>query len=145
MKTLFCLTVALIAFAVTPVHAQQSTPVRLLAGTTWGIAASQTSNYTAVASVRACNTAGIQTHTKLDGAGTEAVVFKFAKSADGSVFETTPSILITNTCTGATDVDKFSAIDVTGVHTIKLTSIVNGSAANLTNIYAVVHVKNFTR
>src|SRR5207244_3981686 len=123
--------------------AQQYAPVVLLTGGTQNISAAVTSNYTAVVNVRSADTVAIHAGFKMSGAGTDDVVFSFAKSADGAIFETTPSILITNTPNGGTRVEKLAIVDVTGVHTIKLVSIANASATRyLTNLVVDVGVKN---
>jgi hypothetical protein len=124
-------------------HAQQFQPVTLLTAQT--IAATATSNYTAVVNCRVADTIGILTSSTLSGSGTDDIVFKFSKSHDGVTFETTPSVLITNVSNGTTAVNKFSAVDVTGVHTLKLASIVNGSASRTVTNTVKAGVKNFLR
>jgi hypothetical protein len=104
-----------------------------------------TGTYTLPVNVRAADSVGITTKTCLDGAGTEEIIFKFAKSVDGVYFETTPSILVTNTSNGTTQVISFKTVDVTGAHTIRLASVVNGSSGQVVTNYVYVGVKNFLR
>lgn len=134
---------AILSFAALAVQAQQYQVVSLVPATQT-VLATGTTNFTAYVNVRKCDTAGIYIEAKLDGAGTDDIVWKFSKSPDGSHFETTPSISITNVANGTTLVKAFKAVDVTGVHTLKLVSCLNNSAAqNLTNIVVIVGVKNF--
>jgi hypothetical protein len=95
---------------------------------------SATSNYTATISVRGANKVGIGQTFQLNGAGTGGNILKIAKSSDGTVFETTPSILITNASAGTTATYYFNEVTVSGCAAIRLTSVVNGSAAALTNV-----------
>lgn len=127
-------TVALV-FLFTPIqaHAQATAPVTLL--TTHTVPASGTSNYTAVVNVPRSATVGILTQSTLSGSGTDDIVWSFSKSADGATFETTPSVLITNTSNGTTTVNKYTAVDVSGVYALKLVSVVNNSSSRvLTNV-----------
>ncbi len=144
MKKLFI--AATLAAALTlscAVHAQQYSVVPLV--TLLTVPASGTSNYTAVVNCRAANTVGITTYSALSGSGTEGMVWSFSKSADGSVFETTPSVTITNTSNGTTPVKKFTVVDVTGVHTLKLVSVVNGNSSYVLTNSVTAGVKNFVR
>lgn len=95
---------------------------------------SATSNYTATVSVRGANTCGIGQTFQLNGAGSSGNIIKIKKSADGVNFETTPSILITNVSAGTTATYYFNQITVSGCAAIQLSSVVNGSAAALTNV-----------
>lgn len=95
---------------------------------------SATSNYTSTISVRGANKVGIGQTFQLNGAGTGGNILKIAKSADGVTFETTPSILITNVSAGTTATHYFNEVTVSGAAAIRLTSVVNGSAAALTNV-----------
>jgi hypothetical protein len=126
------LSAALLLAAALSVSAQRYDTVTLSSAAT--VAATATSNYTAVVSVRGANSLALLTTCTLNGAGTDDIIFKFSKSLNGSTFETTPSILITNVANGTTAVNKISVVDASGVHSIKLASIINGSAAQvLTN------------
>lgn len=146
MKRFLALTLAAIGFAIVSAPtavAQSYEPITLLSGGTRNISAGATSNYTSTVFCPRADFVGILTGTKLTGAGTEGIIFKFSKSMDGATYETTPSVLITNTSNGATAVNKFTVIDVTGVHTLKLASIVNGSSGEaVTNLTVKVGVKN---
>lgn len=101
---------------------------------------SATSNYTAVVNVRNADTVGIFTKFQLNGAGTGGNIVKFSKSVDGTNFETTPSILITNVSAGTTAQYYFTKVDVAGAAAIRLESVVNGSAAALTNVFIKVGI-----
>ncbi len=143
--SLSILTIAALHVLTNAATAQQFQPVTLLNGGTQFITAGSTSNYTAVVNVRGAEKVGILTGTKLINTGTEDIVFKFSKSMDGSTFETTPSILITNVCTGATAVNQITVVDVSGVHTLKLATIISASARDTTNVTVRVGVKNFSK
>lgn len=116
-------------------------PVTLLSITTHALTVtnSATSNYVVsattpvVASVRGANKVGIGVKNQYNGAGSTAIIYKFSKSVDGSNFETTPSILVTNTPNGTTATYYFTEATVSGCAAIKLETIVNGSAAAITN------------
>ncbi len=144
MKTLFAIAFAsVLSFAA---HAQQYHSVALLLGGTVNITAGSTSNYTSSVNVRGADNVAIYTSHKLNGSGTDGIIFKFKKSADGSNFETTPSILITNAANGTSAVLTVSPVSVAGCHSIQLSSIVNGvSGQAVTNLFVTVGVKNFFR
>jgi predicted chitinase len=99
---------------------------------------SATSNYTATVSVRGANKIGIGIKNQYNGAGSTANIYKFAKSADGVNFETTPSILVTNTPNGSTATYYFTEATVSGCAAVQLTQIVNGSAAAITNAFVKI-------
>jgi hypothetical protein len=101
---------------------------------------SATSNYTAVVNVKKADTVGIFTKFQLNGAGSSGNIIKFSKSVDGSNFETTPSILITNVSNGTTPAYYFNSVSVAGAAAIRLESVVNGSAAALTNVLIQVGI-----
>lgn len=138
---IFALTAALALPAA--VHAQQYPVLTLVNALT--VPASGTSNYTAVVNCRAANYVAINTYSALSGSGTDDIVWKFSKSADGITFETTPSVAITNTANGTTPVNKVSIVDVTGVHTIKLVSVLNNSSSRVLTNTVTAGVKNFVR
>lgn len=144
MKTLCSLCVLLLSFAAA--SAQQYQAVQLLLGGTANITGGSTSNYTASVNVRGADNVAIYTSHKLNGAGTDGIIFKFSKSADGSNFETTPSILFTNTAAGTGAVLTITPVSVVGCHSIRLASIVNGvSGQAVTNLFVTVGVKNIFR
>lgn len=93
-----------------------------------------TSNYTARVSVRGANSVGVGTKIQLNGSGTDGIIYKFKKSADGQNFETTPSLLVTNAAAGTTATYYFTKVDVSGCAAIELSSVVNGvSGQAITN------------
>lgn len=115
----------------------------LLSGGTQNIPAGGTSNYTATANVRYAETAGIYMSYKLTGAGTDNIIFKFSKSVDGSNYEGTPSVLITNAANGTTAVHHVTTQSVVGLSDLKLASIVNGSSGEaITNLVVKIGIKN---
>jgi hypothetical protein len=142
MKKLLLSLVAVAALAVSAA-AQQYQPLTLQSLVT--VAGGATGTYTLPVNVRGANYVGIFTKSTLNGAGTEGIIYKFKKSMDGVNFETTPSILITNTSNGTTSVANFNAVDVSGVHTILLSSVVNGSSGQIVTNTVMVGVKNFLR
>jgi hypothetical protein len=100
-----------------------------------------TSNYTAVANVRKADVVGIMTKLQLNGAGTDGSIFKFKKSVDGTNFESTPSILITNAANGTTAAYYFNQVTVSGARAIQLSSVVNGTSGQaLTNVFVQVGI-----
>jgi hypothetical protein len=135
--------IAALAFAGFIAQAQQYQPVVLQSLVK--INGGATGTYTLPVNVRGANTVGVQTTSCLAGSGSEEIIYKFKKSADGATFETTPSILVTNTSNGTTPVVQFTAVDVTGVHTIQLASVVNGSSGYVVTNSVTVGVKNFLR
>jgi len=145
MKT-FLSVLTVLSGLVLSASAQQYQAVQLLLGGTVNITAGSTSNYTASVNVRGAEYASIYTSHKLNGSGTDGIIFKFKKSTDGSNFETTPSILITNAANGTSAVLTVSPVSVAGVHSIQLSSIVNGvSGQAVTNLFVTVGVKNVFR
>ena len=127
------------------IQAQQYQPVALLTGGTANISGSATSNYTHVVNVRGADNVGLYASWSIGSSSTDDVIFKLSKSANGAVFETTPSVLITNVCDGTNVVKYFNAISTLGVHSLQLSSIVNGATNFLTNLTVTVGVKNFFR
>jgi hypothetical protein len=81
---------------------------------------------------------GVMTKVQLNGAGSTANIFKFARSTDGVDYETTPGLLITNTPNGTTATYTFNTLTLGGARYIKLTQIVNGSAAAITNAFVKI-------
>lgn len=139
MKKLFLSLIALAAVAVSA-QAQQYQVVNLATSAT--LTNSATGTYSAVVNCRAANQVGILTTSVLSGAGTDDIVFSFSKSADGVNFETTPSVTVTNASNGATAVKKYTVVDVTGVHTLKLVSVLNNSTNRTLTHSVVAGVKN---
>jgi hypothetical protein len=131
------------ALMTSPAHAQagydRATPLTIASLATT-ITNSATSNYTAVVNVRKADTVGIFQKFQLNGAGTGGNIIKFSKSVDGVNFETTPSILITNASAGTTATYYFNSVSVAGAAAIRLESVVNGSAAALTNVLIQVGI-----
>lgn len=73
--------------------------------------------------------------------GTPAIVFRFASSVDGTIYETTPKWVIT--CSGATN----TCIVITNLSTyaypyLRLSTIENTNSAVITNVSIVYNIKN---
>jgi len=83
---------------------------------------------------------GIQVKTQLTAAGTTGAQFKFAKSTDGTTYETTPSIVLTVANAGTTSVSAVTNVTMDGVGWIRLASMGNGDddgvLTNTTVIYS---------
>lgn len=119
------------------VHAQQYNTGSI----TTVVAASTTTNTTSgigVFAVQKYEDVTIWTNTKIADSGTDNTVVSFAKSADGTTYETVPSVVITVANTGTTAVNTITNINVGAAGYLKLVSVVNGDASgNLTNIVTV--------
>lgn len=141
MKKLLSL-IAVAVLGVATANAQSTyETVTLVAANSLSIEDGATSNYTSVVNVRKADIVGIQTAIQLEGAGTDGIIFKFKKSVDGSLFETTPSILITNAAAGTTLTHYFNQVTVSGAQAIQLSSIVNGvSGQAITNFSVKVGI-----
>jgi hypothetical protein len=135
------LSIAGLAFTAQAQDVPTFKPITLLSITTHALTVtnSATSNYVVsattpvAASVRGANKIGIGVKNQYNGAGSTAIIYKLAKSADGVNYETTPSILVTNTPNGTTATYYFTEATVSGCASVMLTQIVNGSAAAITN------------
>lgn len=93
--------------------------------------------YVTIYDVNGSSYVGIQCNAiQLNGAGTNSPTIKFAKSVDGTTFETTPSItLAAVTLNGTTAVNTYDAVSTEGVKSLKLVSVVNGvSGQAITNL-----------
>jgi hypothetical protein len=141
MKKLFIAIVAAVGALTTNAQHQEKART-LLEITTHAltITNSATSNYVQTATTPVTsdeltgqNTVGVLTKIQYNGAGSTACIFKFSRSVDGTNFESTPGLLITNTPNGATATYTFTPMTVSGAKYIKLETIVNGSAAAITN------------
>jgi hypothetical protein len=76
----------------------------------------------------------LQVQAKSMEACTGNTFVKFAKSYNGTDFETVPSLTLTVPMNGTTVVKYFSASQVDGVFALKLDSIQNTNAQAITNI-----------
>lgn len=129
--------------AALPLRAQLRAPVTLLSA--GNVLTGTTSNYLATAVCSLADYAGINVSFHLDAAGTDNVVLSLAKSADGAVFETTPSVTVTVAANGTNTVNAFSSATVQGAYALRLVSIAGSTNANTTNIVVKVFPKNFLR
>jgi len=146
MKNLFrdLLSLALViaGLVVFALPARATGEVYLLSAATQNVSASATSNYTAVVNVRLSEYAGARISFKLTAAGTDNVLVKWAKSADGAHFETTPSITTTIAANGTNTVEVFAPLTVQGVQALELVQIVGSTNGAMTNLVVSVFPKN---
>jgi hypothetical protein len=96
--------------------------------TTW-----YTTNSAVIAVTKASNVA-LQVEHKLNGAGTSAIIFRFAASADGTTW-TDSYLLVTNTAAGTTLVSSTRDVSVGAIGFLRLTSINNANANAVTNLF----------
>lgn len=122
-------------------QAQVNTKTLLSAGT---VTSGATSNYTAAVSLDKVSTFGVQFSFAATGAGSGDVVAAFAYSGDGTNFETTPSLSITNAGNGTTTVVSFNSVTLKPAKEIKLVSIKNSAGADITNVTVKV-AQTFTK
>jgi hypothetical protein len=105
------------------------------------VAASTTTNTaagTGVFGVTKYEDVCIWVNSKIADSGTDNTVVNFSKSADGTTYETTPSVVITVANTGTVNVNTITNINVGAAGYLKLVSVVNGDGSgNLTNIVTV--------
>jgi hypothetical protein len=136
--------VSLIAFAIlalaftVPVKAQ-SYNLKYIGGPTANSPAStdNTTWYTtnsAVIAVTKASDVALQVDSKLQGAGTSAVIFRFAASADGASW-TSSYLLVTNTANGTTLVSSTRNLTLGGIGFLRLESINNANATAVTNLF----------
>lgn len=88
--------------------------------------------------VRPYSNVAIQVSFKLSGSGTSNIVASFAKSVDGTTFETTPSVTVTVAASGTTTVSGVSNVALGGVGWLKLVSVTN---ANTPSTVAELSIK----
>ena len=141
---------SIIAFAVTSLfyveQAAAQTPnvytVGAFSGLTSAVNASTTATPGNTFSVSEFENAGIQITLKASTTNTTLVTFNFAKSVDSTTYESTPSVAITVTPNGVTEVSKFTNVSVSGVAGLKLVSIENSNANGyITNIAVKYRLK----
>jgi hypothetical protein len=110
-------------------------------GGTNNIAGSTTSTPGSTIACSEFDNVGIQFGVAAMSASTSPVILSISKSLDGSTYETTPSILITNTLNGATAVVTVNTFSIPSAATLKLVSINNGATPAITNITIKVRFK----
>lgn len=137
------LVIASIAITAIAAQAQSRQPATLL--NPGNVTTSGTSNYTAAVVVNTADYCGIGISFKLDGAGTDPLLFKFAKSVDGTTFESTPSVTVSVSANGTSTVNAFSSATVQGAWALRLAQIVGSTNANATNIVVKAFPKSFLR
>jgi hypothetical protein len=143
MKTIKMLGLALAAVVVSLVAAPTVRAQQYNTGSfTTVVAASTTSNYTssAVFTCTKYEDVSIWVQSKIADAGTDNTTVSFAKSVDGTTYETTPSVVVTIANTGTTTVNTITNINVGAAGYLRLSSIVNGDtgdALTVTNTFAV--------
>jgi len=153
MKKLLC--IAAVAFtALVSANAQTYEIVPLLSfanrptalATGWLVDEGDTTNYTALnktVNVKNAEAVVVAVGGALAGTGTGDVEIYFQKSADGTVWETLPSIALTNVSTSNTRAEYVHNVSVPGAQWLRLHSIKNADdAEDLTNIVVSVGIKS---
>jgi len=153
MKTLI-LIAALAVASITSTFAQSYEKVVLLStasglanslATGWLVDEGDTTNYTALnltARVGQAEKVAVAVGAALVGTGTGDLEIYFQRSLDGVLWETTPSIALTNVSTSNTRKENVHLVDVGGVQYIRLHSIKNADdAEDATNIVVSVGIK----
>jgi hypothetical protein len=132
---------AAVAILATVAQAQQYTAASLTV--TSNIAAASTNSpASAVRAVTRNRHAAIATSFAMTGAGTPNVVFSFSRSADGTNYETTPSLVITNAANGTNTVTSITNLDLGAAGWLKLVSVANTNASTaITNLAVKVSTK----
>lgn len=131
--------IAFAAIALTQSVQAQSYNISYIGGATANSPASTdnttwyTTNSTPIAITKASNVA-LQVESKLQGAGTSAVIFRFGASADGVTY-TSNYLLVTNTAAGTTLVSSVRDVAVGGIGFLRLESINNANATAVTNLF----------
>ena len=145
-KFLFAIATALTLASVQAQNATYFTSTLIPTGTATVGNGATLSPTNKVVAVNKAETVGIYCSFTLNGNKTNSPTVKFSKSVDGTNFETTPSITlaaVTLSGVSGTAVKTFDAVDVTGVHSIRLESVLNGASdQSITNLVVAVGVKN---
>ena len=106
-----------------------------LNGGTNNVVGATTNTYAIVVDIQKQSHTGFQVTAKYDGACTGTALLSFARTVDGTTYETTPGITLTTAAgNGTTLVTTFGVQQVDGIQKLKLVSIGNTNAAALTNI-----------
>lgn len=141
MKKFILSLLALVAITITA-SAQYSSAVSetIMPGGTNNVAATATNDYSGfttgfIIRCKLQSYAGIYVSAKASDASTGTLPLKFAKSYDGTNFETVPSVTVTLTLTGTNTAKAFSAPQVDGVHSLKLATVGNANAVDVTNLF----------
>lgn len=143
-KLLFVIAFASFALSASAQVTQSYTTKALIPAGTLTVAASTTTTCTNLAvDVSNATSVGVYAKFQLDGSGTNSPTVKFAKSIDGTNYETTPSLSLNAVqLNGTTAVETFTKLDADGARYIKLISVQNGSSGqSLSNIVVTVGTK----
>jgi len=116
--------IALVAFLSAPAQAQTAT---LSTGTNVIAASGTLSPTNAVISIQKHLNLGLQASFALSGTGTGNIVLSFAKSLDGTTFETTPSVTLTIAASGTNTVSGLTNVSMGAVPKLKLVSVTNAN------------------
>jgi len=122
------------------VSAQQYTLTTLLSATNT-VAASTSSNYTASATLTKHDNVALLLSFTHAGAGTDACTFTFDRSLDGSTWETTGNWVVSVAANGNTQVNVVTNLSLGAVGYLRIRTIDNGVAEDMTNIVVKVATK----
>ena len=107
-----------------------------------GLAAVTETNPAAVVTLTKWDDVAVQVSGKLDDAGTDVTVVKFARSVDGVNYSTTPGLLMHLTHAGTVTTSCISNWNLGAIGYIKCVAISNAAAtANVTNLVIKVAQK----
>jgi len=139
-KFLFLITL----FAAVMVASAQSPGVYTFGGFNGGtnnVAFSATNSPAKTIAVSDYDNVGIQISLASTNTATGNVIFKFAHSADTSLYETAPATSITVALDGTNTVTKYTNVSIPSTAALKLTSIENGNLFHVTNIVVKMRFK----
>lgn len=83
----------------------------------------------------------VGTKIKMDAADTSGLVFTFAKSVNGTDWETVPSLLVTNAATGTNAAHYVQNVDLGAVGWLRLVSVVNPGTNSVTELKVTISTK----
>jgi hypothetical protein len=84
---------------------------------------------------------GLLISFRLDGAGTDSIVFKFYESLDGTTYDDTAVSTITMTANGTNLVSSVTPLDLGAVGYLRLGYLANPSSSGITNLIIKVAEK----
>jgi hypothetical protein len=146
MKKLLLTFVALVAFIalsnITSYAQAYSLQTTSLNGGTNNVATATTNTSFAVTLVGTRSTVmGVQARFKLNGAGTDSIVFKFDHSIDGTNWKAAGTSL-TVAGNGTNEVTGNTSVALGGIGYLRLSTVENPSSSSVTNLYLTYVTKN---
>jgi hypothetical protein len=83
----------------------------------------------------------LQPSFALANSGTANVTFSFARSVDGTTFESTPSVSLVVAANGTNTVTGFTNVSMGAGGYLKLTSVANANSTNVTGLNVLYGIK----